>query len=120
MSCSPGSQPLLMKNGDVVVGPPSIEGSRVVLTPMSRRFALDMLQEFTAAVTAWMFPRPLAHLAEACEFTDEATRRWQCGTDLTFAILDKSSQEFLGVCAVHGRGDPHLPEFGIWLKSDAH
>ena len=51
---------------------------------------------------------------------DRALQQWQVGTDLTFAIVDKTTGEFLGSCGLHGGSNPRRPEFGIWLKISAH
>jgi ribosomal-protein-alanine N-acetyltransferase len=111
---------LRMKNGESVIGPPLLEGARIALTPVSRVFAQDIFREFTPEVTAWMFPKSPSQLDETHEFIDKAIRQWHLGTDLTFAILDKSCREFLGTCGLHGGGHPRRPEFGIWLKVGAH
>jgi RimJ/RimL family protein N-acetyltransferase len=42
------------------------------------------------------------------------------GTDLIFAILDKQTKEFLGVCGLHGAKNPREPELGVWLKKSVH
>ena len=111
---------MLMKNGEAVVGPQLLEGTRIALAPVSRVFAADIFREFTPAITAWMFPKSPAQLEETHAFIDLALRQWHAGTDLTFVIVDKSSQEFLGTCGLHGGGNPRQPEFGIWLKAGAH
>ena len=111
---------MLMKDGTDVVGPQLLEGARLVLSPVSRVFAADIFREFTPAITAWMFPKSPAQLEETHEFIDKAVRQWHAGTDLTFVIVDKSSQEFLGTCGLHGGSNPRQPEFGIWLKAAAH
>lgn len=41
------------------------------------------------------------------------------GNNLQLVIL-KPSGEFLGCCGLHGQANPKIPEFGIWLKKDAH
>ena len=40
--------------------------------------------------------------------------------DLTFAILNNSTEEFLSVCGFHGKLNPLESILGIWLKKEAH
>jgi len=44
----------------------------------------------------------------------------QIGNNLQFAILSKSTGEFLGCCGLHGEGKVRTPELGIWIKKSAH
>jgi len=111
---------LRAKNGEIVVGPARLEGARIALVPMSREFAQEIFQEFTPAVAAWMFPPSPRQIEETYQFIDRALQQWRAGTDLTFAIVDKTTGEFLGSCGLHGGGNPRRPEFGIWLKVAAH
>ena len=40
--------------------------------------------------------------------------------DLTFVVLKKDDEEFLGCCGIHGRENTRTPELGIWIKESAH
>jgi ribosomal-protein-alanine N-acetyltransferase len=114
------SLPLRMKDGQVVISPDEILGPRLVLKPVSSAYAAEIFQEFTPEITMYMMPRSPSHISETEHFIGLATAQRQNGTDLGFVILDKQSEEFLGVCGLHGTHNSKQPEVGLWLKKAAH
>src|SRR6185295_17454104 len=114
------SLPLRMKNGEVVICPGEIQGPRTLLKPVAPEYTRDIFREFTPEITTYMIPRSPARISETEQFIAEASMQREAGTDLMFVILDKESNEFLGVCGLHGTQNPKRPGFGIWLKKAAH
>ena len=94
----------------------SIEGERVRLDVISRTFEQDIFKTFDAEVTRYMFPKPAETITEVRAFIDSSHHP----ANLQFVILDKTTDEFLGCCGLHGKTDSHNPELGIWLKTAAH
>lgn len=52
-----------------------IEGERIVLSPVSEEHAQDIFAEFTADITRYMMPKPLADMAHAREFVDTCRKK---------------------------------------------
>jgi RimJ/RimL family protein N-acetyltransferase len=109
-----------MRNGQIVVCPDEIEGLRVSLKPVTDAHAKEIFQQFTPAITAYMFPRSPSDIGDVERFITESSSQRKNGTDLIFAILDKQTNEFLGVCGLHGTKNPREPELGVWLKKNMH
>jgi ribosomal-protein-alanine N-acetyltransferase len=97
-----------------------INGERVRLIPISDLYADIIFKEFTDEITQLMVPSTPTHINQIYEFIRASSKNMEENTDLTFAILDKNSGEFLGVCGLHGKHSPDEPILGIWLKKDAH
>jgi len=114
------SQPLRMTNGQIVICPDEIPGPRLVLRPIAAEYAAEIFQEFTPEITTYMMPRSPSHISETEQFIAQAGEQRKTGTDLGFVILDKLSNEFLGVCGLHGTHNSKQPEVGLWLKKAAH
>ena len=96
-----------------------IESDRLRLVPTSEAHAEDILREFTAEITAYMFPKSPDSLDEVLTFIRGARERMRDARDLTVAVLDKHTGEYLGNGGVHEL-DGDTPELGIWLKKGAH
>lgn len=97
-----------------------IAGERVKLVPISEQFAEVIFQEFTDQITRFMVPATPKHINEIHEFIRISELGMEQNTDLTFAILNKDSEAFLGVCGLHGKASASQPILGIWLKKSAH
>lgn len=67
-----------------------------------------------------MVPRTPTHINQIYEYIHKSHENMNENTDLTFVILDKGADEFLGVCGLHGKLNPDEPVLGVWLKKDAH
>lgn len=98
----------------------TINGERVRLAPISEQYADIIFQEFTDEITQLMVPSTPTHINQIYEFIRTSNTDMNDNTDLTFAILDNSADEFLGVCGLHGKLNQNEPILGIWLKKDAH
>jgi len=98
----------------------TITGERVRLVPISDQYAETIFKEFTDEITQLMVPSTPTHINQIYEFIRTSNKYMNENTDLTFAILDNRTDEFLGVCGLHGRLNPNEPILGIWLKKDAH
>jgi RimJ/RimL family protein N-acetyltransferase len=102
------------------LGDVSIETANLRLRPISRSDAPAVFENFTPAITQYMFPKPATVIAETEAFIEEAlVAQAQC-TDLHLAICLRDDGEFLGICGLHGGEAPAQPELGIWLKQSAH
>jgi len=106
-------KPILFKSVD-------IDGERVKLVPISDQYAGAIFEEFSDEITRLMVPATPKHINEIHEFIRISQLGMEQNTDLTFAILDKGNEEFLGVCGLHGKATPEQPILGIWLKKSAH
>lgn len=98
----------------------TITGDRVRLVPISEQYADIIFNEFTDEITVFMVPATPAHIDQIHDFIRASTKNMSDNTELTLAILDKDSEEFLGVCGLHGKANPDEPVLGIWLKKNAH
>jgi RimJ/RimL family protein N-acetyltransferase len=97
-----------------------IATERLILRPVTSAFTEVIFAEFTPEITKYMLPPSPQHVSETESFIVETTEKRTRGSDLVLAILDKSSNEFLGCCGLHGRESAREPELGIWLKKSAH
>jgi len=98
----------------------TISGNRVKLVPISDLYADTIFEEFTDEITRLMAPATPTHIDQIHDFIHSSVTNMDQNLDLTFAILDKNTEEFLGVCALHGQLSPNEPVLGIWLKKSAH
>lgn len=98
----------------------TINGERVQLVPISDQYAETIFKEFTDEITQLMVPSTPTHIDQIYEFIRTSNKHMNDNSDLTFAILDNSTDEFLGVCGLHGMLNPNEPNLGIWLKREAH
>ncbi len=96
-----------------------IEGERIILKLVSIDYVKDIFKAFNQDVTLYMLPKQASDIRETLEFITTSELKALEGTDFTFMILDKHSNEFLGCGGVHHL-DRHAPELGIWIKKDAH
>lgn len=95
-----------------------LRSDRLLLRGISLEYTDAIFREFTPEVTRYMYPKPAETIHDTMRFIRDSIRQWENGTDLTLVILEKPSQDFLGVCAVH-RIHTDTPEFGIWTKQAA-
>jgi [ribosomal protein S5]-alanine N-acetyltransferase len=93
---------------------------RLRLISISAIYEQDIFREFTSEITTYMFPKPADEIDETRAFIEESIHNMKAGNNLQIVILKKVTNEFLGCCGLHGYENPKIPEFGIWLKKDAH
>ncbi|MBE9179212.1 GNAT family N-acetyltransferase [Oculatella sp. LEGE 06141] len=96
-----------------------IQSDRLLLQPISLQYKEAIFTEFTAAITTYMHSSPPAHPAEAEFWINGALRQLKNGSDLSLAVLQNSTQTFLGCAGLHNIHHP-APELGIWIKQSAH
>lgn len=97
----------------------TIETERLLLVPISRKYAEIIFKEFTPEITAYMAPDSPEKIEDTYEFIDSALDRMAKGNNLQLVILDKTNNEFLGCVGLH-HIDTKTPELGIWTKKSAH
>lgn len=97
-----------------------IESERLRLVPISEEFEQDIFHEFTSNITRYMIPKPAQNIEETRKFIRDSRHSVESGYNLQFAILLKTTNEFLGCCGLHGDRKVETPELGIWLKKSAH
>lgn len=98
----------------------TITGERILLVPISEKYADEIFDEFTDEITNLMVPETPSHIDKIHEFIRTSNENMDTNTDLTFAVVSKISDEFMGVCGLHGKSSPDQPILGIWLKKNAH
>ena len=97
-----------------------IEGERVRLVSITQAYAQDIFTEFTSDITTYMLPKPADAIEETRVFIRASLEAFSEANNIQLVILDKQTDEFLGCCGLHGRGDVKNPELGIWLKRSVH
>lgn len=93
---------------------------RVKLVPISEQYSDIIFQEFTDEITRYMVPATPSRIDEIYAFIRNSDQLMRKNADLIFAIVDKKTDEFYGVCGLHGEATPKQPILGIWLKKSAH
>ncbi len=96
-----------------------IETARLVMLPLNLEYAQVVFDNFTDELTTFLISSAPKKIAETMKFIEMAMRQRSEKTDLVYAIHLKATNDFLGLTGLH-----HLqnesPEFGIWIKKDAH
>lgn len=96
-----------------------ILSERLMLVPVSMEFAQVIFENFTREITTYMFPKANETIDDTKNFINSVIRTMQKNEELVIAILDKNTDEFLGVGGIH-KIKTKTPEFGIWIKKSAH
>lgn len=95
-----------------------IPGSGFFLTPVNFKYLEEIYQEFTSEIVTYMFPKSPESISETASFIADTFDELRDGSDLHFLILKEGTEEFLGICGLHGlRGAKVEP--GIWIKKSA-
>jgi [ribosomal protein S5]-alanine N-acetyltransferase len=102
-----------------VTQPTEIVTERLRLVPLAMKYCPDIFREFTAEVAYYMTPQPAERLEVTEKFVRETIENMEAGKEIVFAILDKTSSDFMGMCGIHHIDTPH-PVFGIWTKMSVH
>ncbi len=95
-----------------------LESERLILQPISLKYAEIISQEFNSEVTKYTYSKPAEHIGETLNFINKTIKNIKNKTDLVLTILKKNNQEFLGICGIH-KIHTAKPELGIWLKQQA-
>ncbi|GBC60027.1 hypothetical protein DENIS_0969 [Desulfonema ishimotonii] len=104
----------------VSLGAVEIETERLVLRPVSMKYADVIYRNFTAQITRYMYPAPPEKIRDTGAFIRNSMKRRKQGTELVLAILCRKSGEFIGCCGIHAEKNPARPELGIWIKAAFH
>ncbi|MDB9527041.1 GNAT family N-acetyltransferase [Oscillatoria sp. CS-180] len=97
-----------------------VAGNRVWLRSISDYFAEAIFKEFSDEITEFMIPKPAETIDDTLAFIHSSIQGMKEKYEVIFVILDKSSEEFIGCCGVHGQANARTPELGIWIKKSAH
>ena len=97
-----------------------IQSDRIILKSLEMCYCRQIFNEFTPEITQYMFPKPPVLIEETVQFISESLTEMQKGNELVLVIKKKENGGFLGCCGLHGKAIPRIPEFGIWIKKDAH
>jgi len=96
-----------------------IATDRLRLRQVSMDDRESIFREFTPEITRFMNPVPAKSIEDTDKFINDSRQKMENGEEITCAILDKSTGEFLGTGGIHRINTP-TPEFGIWIKKSAH
>ncbi len=94
----------------------NIETSRLLLVPISEKFAYDYFTEFNDEITKYQYPEPFKSLDSTRKFIDEFTELKEMGTNLVCCILDKE-YKFIGSIEIH-LIDTKTPDVGLWIRKN--
>lgn len=96
-----------------------LETERMRLIPVHEGLKADIWQALTPEVTEFL-PFDRAESVEATQgFIDYARSQLHKGAELTLAMTDKHTGDFIGCCGLHDISQD-MASLGLWLKSDAH
>ena len=97
-----------------------IQSDRIILESIQMSYCQQISHEFTPGITQYMFPKPPVIVEETAQFISESLTKMQKRKELVLVIKKKENREFLGCCGFYSKESPTTPEFGIWIKKDAH
>lgn len=96
-----------------------IETERLVLVPLSEKYAEPCFLEYREPVTTYMNYGPAKSLDTVKDRILEAQNEMKKGVELSMVVLIKESGEFMGRFGLENL-DQENPEMGGWLKESAH
>jgi [ribosomal protein S5]-alanine N-acetyltransferase len=97
-----------------------LETERLRLEPISLDYLTIIYKNFSPEISRYMYPRSPEDISETKNFIEDSIKKLHTNQDLVMVILDKSSEEFLGVVGLHSNATANTPELGVWLKKEAH
>ena len=97
-----------------------VVSSRLKLRPVTRQYAERIFAEFTPDITRYMMTQPSGRIEDTRAFIDKAAVGRSNQTDLALVILQRETEEFLGMCGLHSQARSLEPHLGIWIKKKAH
>ena len=98
--------------------PEKIESERLVLIPISQKYAKVIFHEFTEDITTFMFPASPKVIGETEAYINSEIEKRAAGTSFAVVVVDKLTNEFIGCSGVH-HIDTETPETGVWIKKSA-
>jgi RimJ/RimL family protein N-acetyltransferase len=96
-----------------------IETERLLLKPISYDFTEEIYREFTPEVARYMTPKPAETIEETKQMIEESLEGLKIGTNLQMVILNKNTNEFIGLIGLHEINSLE-PPVGIWTKRSSH
>lgn len=88
---------------------------RLMLVPISHEFSENIFENFTSEITTYMAPKSPDTIEETETFITTSIGLMQKNKEFIVVILNKDTDEFLGVGAIH-KIYTFTPELGIWIK----
>ncbi len=96
--------------------PLHIESARVIIVPLTERFAGDIFREFNSKVSRYMFQNTPASLENAKLLVREHMELMKQERIISCAILSRHTKEFLGGLTVNAPELSKTLEVELWLK----
>ncbi len=96
-----------------------ITTDRLILRPIEESDAEAAFQSLNTAVTRYMYPQPATEVSKTRSWIVHSIKQMKEGSNVQMVVLDRESKDFLGCAGLHNI-HTETPEFGIWLKMDAH
>jgi [ribosomal protein S5]-alanine N-acetyltransferase len=96
-----------------------ITTDRIVLKPVSMDDVYDVFKHFDRDITRFTYSDPNENIEQAIDFIYSARTALLNRTGLSLTMIDRQTQEFIGVCGLV-RANTDLPEPGLWIKKKAH
>lgn len=78
-----------------------------------------IFKEFNENIITYMYPPTPEDIEETEDFIDTSILLMKKGINIQLVIEHNQTKEFLGCVGLH-RVDKKNPEFGVWIKSEAH
>ncbi|QBY54300.1 MULTISPECIES: GNAT family N-acetyltransferase [Cupriavidus] len=98
---------------------PTIHSARLALIPFSGADADEVWPCITPTLARYMEWEPAPSLAAFRDVWQAWLPAMDDGSDFIFTIRRTSDGQFLGLAGLH-HADTPAPEFGIWIREDAH
>jgi RimJ/RimL family protein N-acetyltransferase len=97
----------------------SLSSQRLLLRSFTGGDAQEAFEAATPAIARFMSWDPASSLEAFAPIWQSWIPMMRAGTDVSFAVRDKASLEFLGAAGLHNI-DAGEPEAGIWIKQTQH
>lgn len=96
-----------------------LQTKRLILKPITDNDRYDIFKYFDHDVTRYMYPKPAQDISETDAFIKSSVDKYEQGKEIVFVARLKDTDEFIGCMGIHHL-DTKTPEFGIWIKKEAH
>jgi RimJ/RimL family protein N-acetyltransferase len=97
----------------------SLSSPRLLLKSFAGDDAREAFEAATPAIARFMSWEPASSFESFAPIWQSWIPKMHAGTDVSFAVRHKPSQEFLGAAGLH-HIDADEPEVGIWIKASHH
>jgi RimJ/RimL family protein N-acetyltransferase len=96
-----------------------LSSPRLLLKSFTGDDAREAFEAATPAIARFMSWEPASSFESFTPIWQNWIPKMHAGTDISFAVRHKPSQEFLGAAGLH-HIDADEPEVGIWIKAPQH